>query len=256
MVLWDTGGGLQFQFLNMKVVGKVVQRQLYRNMDHFNLWHGNLHSYRKSLSTLTRLPKYVTRLSKPSNDKEIAATIAVDKSTAFDSISHKILLDKLELYKVHKHTIEWIRDYLDLRSRFVMIGAQNSLIKSLKYGIPQVYILGPMIFNIYINDFPKIINNHDICQEEVHLGDSLFNMDCKICGNLAVYTDDAVYTTTNKDRAKNQERLTMMLLKMKTYLNNNMMTMNPTKMLLWELMNRQKVCKAKGAPPSLQCDLQ
>ena len=234
-----------------KLAEKVVQLQISRHMDNFHLWHGNLHSYRKNHSTASALAQVSDTTFQASDEKEIAAVIAVDESAAFDSLSHQILLNKLQLYGMHSNTIEWIEDYLSARSQYVTIGAQDSSIKSLSTGIPQGSILGPTLFNVYINDFPEIINEHGTCQSEEHNGEDLFNSNCKLCGNLSVYADDAVFTAVSKNRNENQRKLSRMLLLMKEYLNNNAMTMNPTKTILWEFLLKQKACKLRGNPPSL-----
>ena len=234
-----------------KLAEKVIQKQLESHMESQGLWHGNLHSYRKRLSTTTALAQVCDTYLEASDAKEIAASIAVDESCAFDSLSHHILIEKLKLYKLHDVTVAWITDYLRHRSQYVTIGAQDSRIKNLDTGIPQGSILGPTLFNIYVNDLPEVVNRNMTCQEDVHQDDCLFSQNCRKCGNITIYADDAVYTTSSKDRKINQERLSEMLTTMKDYLNNNRMSMNPTKTILWEFMCKQKACKVKGVPPKL-----
>ena len=221
-------------------------------MDVHRLWNMNLHSYRKSFSATTALAQVHDIIIEASEDGNIAAAIAIDESAAFDSISHSILLDKMKLYNVHDSTIKWISDYLNFRTQYVTIGGKDSIMKPVYTGIPQGSTLGPTLYNFYINNFPEIVNDHQSCQEEAHRpGTSLFGNNCKTCGNISANADDAVFTMASKHRENNQIRLEVMLKRMKNYLNNNKMTVNPTKTLLWEFMVRQKSCKTKGAPPHL-----
>ena len=108
-----------------KIAEKVVQSQFVAHMDKNRLWHGSLHSYRKDHSYTTALAEVCDNIFTASNEKEIAASIAVDESAAFDSLSHKIFLDKLRIYRVHEDTINWIQDYLSARTQLVSIGGRT-----------------------------------------------------------------------------------------------------------------------------------
>ena len=235
-----------------KITEKIIQIQLVQHMDRYGLWNGSLHSYRKNLSSTTALAQVTDCTIAASEEKKIAAAIAVDESAAFDTIDHEILLNKLRLYRIHENTIAWLRDYLTARTEYVTIGGQDSKMEATSSGVPQGSILGPILFNIYINDFAEIVKDHEKCTSSTHNpGEKLFGSSCNICGNLTTYADDAVYVTTNTDRSKNQDRLSEILDRITTYLNDNKMSINPTKTILWELMNSQKACKVKGNPPKL-----
>ena len=235
-----------------KLAEKVVQSQLVAHMDKYEMWHGSLHSYIKDHSSTTALAEVCDSIFSAFNEREIAASITVDESAAFDSLSHNILINKLRLYKVNEETLNWIKNYLSARTQFVSIGGQESIMKPMKTGVPLGSIIGPILYNIYINDLPEIAKDHDSCNDVTHVpGDNLFNGSSRHCGNLTIFADDAVYTTSSKHRNTNQERLSIMLQRLKEYLNNHMMTVNPTKTVLWEFMVRQKACKVHGEPPTL-----
>ena len=138
-----------------------LKKWLKSSMDHFQLWNGNLHSYRKRLGMTTALAQVC-------NNREIEAAIDIDKSAAFDSLSHEILLDKLQLYNMHEDTIRWIKDYLEVRTQYITIGSKDSVLKAVTTGVPPGSILGPILFNIYRNNFPEIANNHETCAEVAH----------------------------------------------------------------------------------------
>ena len=83
----------------------------------------------------------------------MVGAVFIDLSKAFDTLGHSILLGKLPAYGVHDNELIWFTDYLFGRQQYVQLGKGTSSMQSIYSGVPQGSILGPLVFNLYFNDF-------------------------------------------------------------------------------------------------------
>ena len=91
----------------------------------------------------------VDKISTAIDNSEYSAGVFIDPSRAFDTLDHHILYDKLEHDGIRGTALNWFKSYLTNRVQYVEYNNAQSKRLSIKCGVPQGTILGPIFFYLY-----------------------------------------------------------------------------------------------------------
>ena len=138
----------------LNVFSKISERFLLNQMLPFidNLMSSFLSAYRSRYSTQHVLLRLIEQWRACLDQNKVVGGILMDLSKAFDCLPHDLLIAKLEAYGVEKSSLLILMSYLKNRKQAVKIKGIRSLFQLIKSGVPQGSTLGPMLFNIFIND--------------------------------------------------------------------------------------------------------
>ena len=146
-----------------KIIEDTVKTQIFNYLDANTLLPSFQSAYRRCHSTETALLRVQNDILRSLDTNQQVIMVLLDLSSAFDTLDHSILLDRLKTYfKVTGNALKWFRSYLYGCSQSVVIGDKISSPRDLKFGVPQGSILGPLLFIMYLAPLQDIILSHNL----------------------------------------------------------------------------------------------
>ena len=194
---------------------KVFERYILDAMlEHTNLiLYDKISAYRKGYSCQHVLLKLTEEWRKHLDNNQVVGAVLMDLSKAFDCIPHKLLIAKLSAYNFDRETLKFLLSYLKGRKQTVNIKGKLSNYLDVLAGVPQGSILGPVIFNIFINDIYNVFN---ICALENFADDNTLSSSAKsvakLVDNLEKDSQKAIEWFKNNHMIANKDKFKAIII--------------------------------------------
>ena len=147
----------------LNTFSKIYERYIHNSLTPFvnNFLSVFISAYRKTYSSNHVLIRLIENWKQSLDSKKFFGAVLMDLSKAFDCIPHELLIAKMHAYGFELNTLVFFYSYL-FRKQNVKMNNTYSVFQVLLSGVPQGSILGPILFNIFINYLLLNIENSEL----------------------------------------------------------------------------------------------
>ena len=131
-----------------KVFERLLHKQLYDYLESNELLPTFQYGYRKQHSTCHATLDFTKEIESVLDSNEVAVSVFMDLSKAFDTVDKTILCQKLHKLGISGINNKLLENYMS--DRYFYMNNESNIAYHMRYGVPQGSILGPLLFLIYI----------------------------------------------------------------------------------------------------------
>ena len=135
-----------------KIFEKLLYKCLLNFLDANDIIYKYQFGFRERHSTQLAIISLVEKITKSWESDDIVIGVCLDIKKAFDTVPHDNLIKKLHAYGICRNALKLLKSYLTNRTQYVIYDSVRSSTKPIQCGVPQGYILGPLLFIITLND--------------------------------------------------------------------------------------------------------
>ena len=213
-----------------KIFERIIIKQLINHLNSNSLFDKYQSGYRKLYSTETALLYVNDNLLHNIDNNTPTQVILLDLSSAFDTIDHNILLNRLKLLNINNDALNLLKDivlyiyiyiyiYIHIVNVYITNRTYNIKLKSISpnkpllFGVPQGTVLGPLLYSLYITPISRIFLNYP-----------------EIIYHL--YADDIIISPINNSRLNN------CIIDLRNWMTTNNLLLNSNKITLLNISNK------------------
>ncbi len=141
-----------------KMLERLVHNQIYAHVTENDMLNSCQAGFRRGNSTGTCLIEFLNEIYTNMDEGRLTGVLFLDLRKAFDTVDHNIAVCKLSEYNLSPNVLLWFDNYLWGRSQVTKVNGEESEARDVVCGVPQGSILGPLIFILYINSLPTVLN--------------------------------------------------------------------------------------------------